>query len=1608
VFGRFLRARHEPVTTAADTPAPRLPELTELTSALGAPGEDNWGANTQAQLGGVNDAPPPPPRVNVGLNEKGQAHFSVPDNHPPFDRLLNVTLGRAEQSYQGQDSRDGQQVLLDTRGRLVSLQQTPLHMVGMVNSKTFEQPVKTRTGRMPGLASTTLENHQVRLSADPQQAEILTAGGRPASRARLPDAAIQSQLTGVYRHTTASGEQALRLHEKVLYRHDPQANEWKKHDASAGKMAQLSQQGNGHLYAVSDDTTLLDITRGKSITAPGKISAISLDADGHAALLTSDKTSHQQQLSFYPNINSPMAAAQKITVNPASLALSSLALHNNLLFATDTRGNLLQARLPVNGAQTMTFEPAPAALTVALSMQFGQGVRVESLFVDDQQQLHAKLKDMQNQEHAVTLRGNQVTSNWSLSDSMVVDNQQGLPRPQPADHAIMDFGPLGQLALHDGKVHYLDRTTQRWVASKESAEQLRRGQDGQPWILNEGELRRLKVNLTSDEIQHNSSLFDLGRVKNSVKADLPAAGLDKKQNTVAIDALGEGRFVALNDSGDVHYHQVNKDNRRDTRGTQTLKADDIDRAISALQDNGKAGKMVDMALGENQQLYLLSDQGAVFSLPSSAWQKGTLAGLVREEVPPADQPAPDAAPTDVPKYTSLGHRGADNLLLSDQHGNQATLHAGVWQKGLVAHEEQPQERVAEQVFQRLEVATKDRHIPGSHITVKREVNVFGSTGQDGLKVQTPFKSRVRAFLFKPTLETPRPVKNAGYFVQHGYAGREGLRPVYQQQGELLNRLRELDPADGTGGAKAPRAPLTTRIDTLDWSGNEDLKRELLSFSQDLADSAAHHAGLLGQHYGVVDSNNQPLLNDGKTRNAQSGRFNPASTRDGELTESLNRMLHFYPSSPNNLANGILATMEMKKVVINHQKPEVPFGKQRDSHDDVGLVKSQLILTSLTQADMHNLLTDVQQAMTKPEPEKAAAMIQIRSKFNELRDFTWGENPVKKAAAMGFVNNRGLEANYDAIKSMTKAFSKEDHGVHVTSRKVMSANDKVELNRRLKATVLSLESGEDITFNRAYGAAATGTMIPGAQGFASPGARLNVDRSYSLNFSRTETGINVSFGRNGGGSATVFGAAGYNMLTDYLHEHKTALDGERTLSPGFRLGGTVSAMLQRQMQNGISFGLTEAELPDFLDALTEGNLDPQTLMDKGMDHTVKNGNTLRVSVDINAAAVASVGLPITTDAEKTSPTSARLGGGVYAGANLLNGTRERSTSNKEISQQQTQSDNRLRAFNQFNAGANFAIPVGVNQKTGDETHLPLFAGGGVSIQASVDNRTRQSINLQLKDAQPLADVHLDKLMKTLGDQFPDPATNKLMEDLKEDEAMLPADKLKALMEHFKPQLAGKEMQGNGQREAMLQLAQNNRQQKMAERKGKEIGSAEYRSSYGNLGKLDSNSFFHSLFHMVSTRPSDSNADRIAKLMDEDPRLKLMIRELQENSSTEAVVTLELNEQQKAKMAADWLAGGTTPDQMLATLSNSDNLRIKSIGFTRSQSKGDGFATPAFLLGGSNSASVSMSVNLGKINFSYGENQLDPTGFTLEGKMTRPDEQVSNALTATQKQGFVLKG
>lgn len=152
--------------------------------------------------------------------------------------------------------------------------------------------------------------------------------------------------------------------------------------------------------------------------------------------------------------------------------------------------------------------------------------------------MHLIVKDKYDQKHAITFHWHggdlKPQSSWNLSDSLVLDYQKGLPQVTPAAHDVVDLGRLGKLALHDGKVHYFNETTGLWAASDEKADKLQCGLDGQPWLMKDGELKRLKVNLSSNKVDHGSNVFALPQVTKSVSADLATAGLDKAEKAPGV------------------------------------------------------------------------------------------------------------------------------------------------------------------------------------------------------------------------------------------------------------------------------------------------------------------------------------------------------------------------------------------------------------------------------------------------------------------------------------------------------------------------------------------------------------------------------------------------------------------------------------------------------------------------------------------------------------------------------------------------------------------------------------------------------------------------------------------------------------------------------------------------------------------------------------------------------------------------------------------------------------------------------------------------------------------------------------------------------------------
>ena len=1601
-----------------------------------------------AQPGNQHDAPAPGAAtspVTLRLDSKRQLLVAAPATRNPQSALIRQTLGHAKMHYQSVvASADSQQhTLLDDSGRLLSLHSSPGSLIGLSHSKAEpgwqreETPGTTFPARRPAVVT----DHALTLSEDQQKVQIQRNGapsGRPATKIPLPDKGILSQLSGVYQQTTASGTAEFRLHKDKLWQMTSQEEGWKQAEFplldKEKDQSKLTRQADNALYLVHDSHHLHNLqTQTQSARFEEKISHFSVAQDGQALLLLTGEESKEQSVKWLAQTDSPAETHRTLNLFPSGTTLASLTQTPRQVIAADHNGRLLVASRPGTQGTALDFgreenQELRNQLHQQIAAVTGDRFHVTDFIQGEGGRLHALVKDGMDRQHAVALNLTpgqpEAASGWNLSDSLVMDFQKGLPSVSPGRMDRVNIGMAGKLALQEGKVHFFNETTLRWEASEVKAERLIAGQDGQAWVLNDNQIKRLKVNLSSNKLNFNQNVFALHQVKKNVSDELALPGLDKNQKTLAAAVLDSGRYLTLQDSGEVHFHQVDSESRRDKKMRHTLSHQALSQAMNRpvnLIDSRQPlleHKLADIALGPDNQLFLLSDQGKLFSLPQQAWEKGQVSSMREERMPalPVGDEAAFDEPGEAAKPKKLHGNQKGSLLLEMDNGKMLRLNRDSWERlsGDPSPGVSEAESLADQHYDRLSAATRDAKLGKTGLTFKREVNTFGQSGHDGHKVHTPFRTRLSTFVFRPTMATPRPLKNMGHLIQHAHGGRQGLSVIYQQQQQqmrdLNQHLQQLQRLKAPGALR-PEEPLSLKLKTLaakpdlpDWFG------EMQKFNTTLADSAAHQARLLQQHYGKPSGGVKEQLA------SVTGRMNPASTQREDLTIKLTQLFSLQPSGKGNLAQLALSSLQSEGVQLSHQKPtdEIPLGLHRDKHDTMGLIKSRLILDGLTNAKLHDLTGRLATAMALQGETREKALNALGREFRELRESEWEGNPLKQVTSQGFTGNDKLESNYDAIKSMTKAFTKENHAMNVTTRTVMQAEDQQTLARRMEGTVLSMEKGESISFSRAYGAATTITGVPGTQVIAGVGGRGNIDRGYNMSLTRGEGGVTVSFGRDGGGGVTAFSGFGYNLLTDFMKDsaHTVPIDHERNLAPAVRLGGVISATpLDVKKQNSISFDITEAELPAFIQGLTEGTLDPLTLMNRGINHSVKHGDVMNVSLDANAAALASAGIPLTSKHEKETPASFRVGGGAYAGVNVLSGTRERGTTSKEEISTFSRSNNRPRGLNKASVGANFALPLGVLVR-GDDGRLPLFAGPAASVQLSIDNRTKQSLSLETKNARPLEPVHIDKLMETLGKSFSDPASAGLLEKLKDksdDEQAIPLtprQKLDRLVAHFAPR--DRTTLNNGQQAVLRDLDKHLRQQKAAEQGKRLLQNGEYQTTYANLSKVNSNGLWHQLSHLLDGQLNASNATKIRELMSSDHQLQSLIATLQDNVSTDATVTLELKDEVREQLEQRWLEQGNSPEEMMAELINRDNLRLKSIAFTKSQIKTDGFATPAFLLGGSNNASVSMKRNLGKITFSYGENQNTPTQYALEGRIAKATSELAAALQQGQENDFVLKG
>ncbi|ORM77232.1 hypothetical protein HA44_14345 [Mixta gaviniae] len=354
---------------------------------------------------------------------------------------------------------------------------------------------------------------------------------------------------------------------------------------------------------------------------------------------------------------------------------------------------------------------------------------------------------------------------------------------------------------------------------------------------------------------------------------------------------------------------------------------------------------------------------------------------------------------------------------------------------------------------------------------------------------------------------PRPLKNLNHEIKQRFKGHEGLAPLYQAQNQIAHDIT----AQHTHRTQRKPA-LEQRLQNLNIHTRDPvLHEEINAFAEELGHSLMLQSRAVGQHYGVLNEKNQLNTDASKLKNTHGGHLSGARQRDTKMVGTLHQMINHHPSAHTTAAQNVVTGMRASRLTIDHLKPNVDK-PVRDSGDELGLVKSRLFLDAMTQQRLHGAL-DIYERSLQFGDSPDTARAELQKNIRKLRDETWGGNTVKKLTDQGFANTQQVEANYDAIRKMTNAFSKPHHGLNLTSRTVFNAPNQAQLIDNVAKELKSLSNGESLTFNSGYGAFASSVALPGSQTLNVVGGRVNADRGYSLGFTRGEEGLTVTVGRN---------------------------------------------------------------------------------------------------------------------------------------------------------------------------------------------------------------------------------------------------------------------------------------------------------------------------------------------------------------------------------------------------------------------------------------------------------------------------------------------------------------
>ncbi|MBB6155166.1 hypothetical protein HDC30_002389 [Pseudomonas sp. JAI115] len=1509
----------------------------------------------------------------VQLDGKGRPLFDA-FKSSPLGELLHQALGQSGQTYQASQCADLSQFLLDEKGYVVHLKQSP------------EAVYVARSSQAQAEAAS--PNQRARLDYRQGCVQVVD---RAVSSAPLPvlPLAHQGYVTGIYQD---QGGQRLCLHQEQLYAFDDRQNLWVlRQDTADLQFKALQTQGDGKVYGQVGGA-LVDLSgeSGLRVALPEGARAYSVNAEQQLVVLSGepDQVLHLADLGQADPVLRPVTL--KLSHQGASTLAQSIGLSQQQLFVCDTEGRLYQAPLEALAGAELTLQSASSGSTATSARPRAEQSVVGFLSTEDGQ-VQALVSD-RGRVHSQQLdpQGVLAGAGWNLSEALVLKNRRGLPGAQVSTPALtLDLNRLGQLGLEGQRITWWDAVTQTWKDSGvKGVEQLQCDMAGRAYVLHEGAVKKLNVSHQAPSLVFGAS-HALSQPARSTSVEIKdAVAALQGCKVTAFAMLSDQQFVVLDDQQQVIAHHP-------------------DGEPVTLKYPLWAGNLCALAFDEHRHLYVMTDKNELFMMARQDWQaRGSEAGALSRwtsiQTPPGTQ------------LTGIRNAGDNRLsaTFSQAGGPQIMrLKQGEWQPVTTS--------VAslnpfDALSQRVQTAEKVVRLPTLGLSMRTSTNLMGRSNVDNTHAAST-REFVRANIFKPSWEVPRVLKNVGHYVQHQYQGRKGLRPLYESESKVFARLPELSQQPLAAAGR----DLKSRIAALNLGPQgQSLQQALETFRAQLEESSHSALKQLGQQHGRSKLLQQKagLLNIHGELSAPSRR-REVSMKVSQLSQKLNlnssghdllgalkNSLQYLAPTAENHTHQLLGTLQEKGMQLSYQKAQVPLAQRRDGGESQGLVKADLALGSVTLMELGGLLDELE---CLPMADDGLHLKALQDKF-EAQRAAYESNEVRQVTRMGFTDHASLEATYDGIKAFLNGFKKADHAISVNLRAATGSSNQTELAQTLKSTLRALNTDDEIVLQRSYG------LNLGSPVVGLPSGSAGGVRTYGMNAERTDKGLTVSLMRDGGVSGAVtVGLATIDLWPELFGEEhvlNTIPLADRALTPALRLGVNATASASATQRHAVAFTVPEDGIEAFVDDLFGGELNPLQVMSKGVEHATQRST--RLNTDLNVNATAELRGEVNLSEKGSTPLAAamRIGVGGTVNVNLLNYTRNALEQRNELEQTQEISRNRPRLLNSLEASASVQGQLSASHRTGQNA-LGTNIGLGASVAGVLDNKTSKRIKFTFKQAVVQTEKHLSELTVKLAAAFKDPAPQQELARLADRQQpiykeLTPEQVVDAHLAGLKSYFLNRE-QNDRQYAAVRALQRSLHQHEAAKKHYSVLDSARFESAYTQLSRLNTASAVSRLMGLVSAHHAPSNAEKVAAWLEQDATLQAVIKQLQASSGIQAKVRLELKDAVQEEIMRRTERGELSEQALATLLSDRQNMRIKTITVTQSASKAEGFSSPVPVVRYTSNASLNLNKVVGKIDFSYGRDHDTPLSYTLDGGLLNPSEAFGHLVGSLKDSGFELE-